>query len=91
MRPSIHRIRINLEDILVESRVDPNDVPHLVIYLQLERRHGRIKVHPVEILQQQDLRVPLAPVPRLGRLGRLAHLDDHDVPGGQLCPTSSKT
>jgi hypothetical protein len=68
-----------LENILVKRRVDPNDIPHLVIDLQLEGRHGRIKVHAVEVLQEQDLRITLASVARLGRFGGLADLDDDEV------------
>lgn len=93
-----YSIRIHLEDILVERRVDPNDVPHLVIDLQLERAHRRFKVDPVEVLQKQDLRVPLAPVPRLVGFGRFADLDHYDVPEisqvgaetyGTTCPSCS--
>ena len=30
-----HRICIYGEDILVERRVDPNNIPHMMIYLEL--------------------------------------------------------
>ena len=74
-----HCISIDSEDILVEGGVDSNDVSHLVVDLQLERRHRRVEVDPVEILHDKDLTVTLSSVTRLRSLGRLADLDDDDV------------
>lgn len=54
-------------------------VPHLVD-LQLERRHGRIEMNPVQVVHEEDLTVTFAPVSRLRALGRLADLHDHHVP-----------
>jgi hypothetical protein len=46
---------IHREDILVERGVNSNDIPHLVVNLQLERIHGRIEVDLVQITHQEDL------------------------------------
>ena len=75
-----HCIGINSEDIFVEGRVDTDDVAHLVVDLQLEWRHGGVKVHAVEVLHEEDLTVTLATVTRLRPLSRLADLHDDDVP-----------
>lgn len=43
-----------------------------MIDLQFKRGHGRVEMYPVEIVQEQDLRVPLPSIARFGCLGRLA-------------------
>ena len=45
-----------------------------MINLKLQRRHGLIKVHSVQIVQQQNLTVSLCMVARLSALGGLATL-----------------
>ena len=76
---STYGIGIDLEDILVECRVDPNDISHLVIDLQLERAHGSIKVDTVEILKEQHLGISLSSITRFRSFGRFANLDDDNV------------
>ena len=78
-------VSIHSEDILVERRVDTNDIPHLVVDLELEGRHRSVEVHTVEILHEKDLTVTLATVTRLGALRRLSDLDNNDVPTGVRC------
>ena len=80
---STYCISVDSEDVLVEGRVDTDDVAHLVIDFQLEWTHRRIKVDPVEILKQEDLTVTLATVAWLCALRRLADFDDDDVPGAR--------
>ena len=57
-----HGIGVDLEDILVECRVNSDDVPHLMVDLELQRRHGRVEVNSIEVLQKQDLRVSFTSV-----------------------------
>jgi hypothetical protein len=83
-RQQTYRIGINGENVLVESRIYANNVPHLVVDLQLERRHGRIKMNAVQVVHEEDLTVTLAPVSRLRALGRLADLHDHHVPAEEF-------
>jgi hypothetical protein len=83
-RRQTYRISINGENVLVESRIYANNVPHLVVDLQLERRHGRIEMNPVQVVHEEDLTVTLAPVSRLRALGRLADLHGHHVPAEEL-------
>ena len=45
-----HSISVDLEDVFVKSRIDANDIPHLVIDLELQRRHGSVEVDSVEVL-----------------------------------------
>ena len=45
-----------------------------MINLKLQRRHGLIKVHSVQIVQQQDLTVSLSTVARFSALDGLATL-----------------
>lgn len=78
IRNTTYCISINHENILVEGRVDADDVAHLVVYFELQRRHGSIKVHAVEVVEEQDLGVTFATVTRLLTLAGLANLhDDH--------------
>jgi hypothetical protein len=77
-----NRISINSKDVLIKRGINSNHIPHLVINLQLERGHGRIKVHTVEVVHNQDLTVTLATITWLGALRGLANLDDDHVPNG---------
>jgi hypothetical protein len=43
-------IGINLEDVFVESGIDTNNIPHLMIDLQFQWRHGSIEVNSIEEL-----------------------------------------
>lgn len=74
-----HRISVDLENVLVEGRIDSNNVSHLVIDFQLQRRHGRVKVDSVEVLQEQDLRITFSSVSWFIGFGRFSDLDDNDV------------
>lgn len=60
-----HGVRIDLEYVLVEGRIDADDVPHLMVDLQFQWRHGCVKVDSVEVLQEEDLRISLSSVTRL--------------------------
>jgi hypothetical protein len=75
-----HGISVDGENVLVERGVDTDDVPHLVIDLELERVHGQIEVDAVEVVHEEDLRVTLATIAGLGALGGLADLNDDHVP-----------
>ena len=72
-------IGVYCEDILIESGVNTNDIPHLMIDLQFQRRHGRVEVYAVKVVQKEDLTVTLATVTGLRPLSRLADLDRDDV------------
>jgi hypothetical protein len=82
-----YRISIHLENVLVKSRVNPNDIPHLMVNLQLERAHRCVKVHAVEVLHEQDLRVSFAAIARSVRLGWLANFDHYNVSASSAFPT----
>ena len=43
-------IGIDLENIFVESRINTTDVPHLMVDLQFQWRHGSIKVNSIQEL-----------------------------------------
>ena len=45
-----YRIGIDREDVLIEGRVDTDDVPHLMINFQLQWCHGRIEMDAVEVM-----------------------------------------
>lgn len=74
-----HSICINHEDVFVKCRINPNDVSHLMINLQLHRRHRGVEMHSVEVVKEQNLRVSLASVTGLGSLTRLPDLDNDDI------------
>ena len=80
-----HGVRIYLEDVLVKGRIYAYNVSHLMVYLQLERRHWRVKVDSIEVLQKEDLRVPFPSVTGLGRLGRLSDLHDDHISKDSTC------
>ncbi|KAF8509359.1 hypothetical protein BU17DRAFT_70459 [Hysterangium stoloniferum] len=77
-----------------ESRVDTDDIAHLMIDLKLERCHRSIEVNTVEIMHTQYLRVSLSTIARfrsLGGLPDLATLQLTDVPGpGLLFPKGTR-
>ena len=79
-----YSIGIHHEDVLVECRVDTDDVPHLMIDFEFQRGHGFVEVDMVEILQQEDLRVSLAAITWLVALAGLADFDHHNVSENRL-------
>ena len=74
-----HGVSIDLEDVLVERRIDTDNVSHLMVDLQLERVHRGVKVNSVEVVQKQDLGITFPSISRLAALGRLADLDNDHV------------
>ena len=54
------RVCTRHEHKLVKRRIDANHALHLMAQFQLERCHGRIQVHAVQISQQNQLAVSLA-------------------------------
>jgi hypothetical protein len=74
-----HSIRVHHKDVLVKGRVNANDVSHLVIDFELQRVHGSIEVDPVEIMQEQYLRITLATIARALTFARLSDLDDDHI------------
>jgi hypothetical protein len=74
-----NRIRIDRKDVLVKRRVDPYHVPHLMINFEFQRGHGRIEMHTVEVVHEQDLAVSFAAIARLGPLRGLADFDDNHI------------
>ena len=74
-----HRVCIDRKDVLIKRGIDPNHVPHLMKDFEFQRRHGRIKVHSVEVMHQQNLTVPFTAIARLGALRGFANLDDDHV------------
>lgn len=73
------RVGVDHQEVLVEGRVDADDVLDLVEDLELGGSHRRIEVDAVEEAHEEHLRVALAAVAGTVALGRLADLDDHDV------------
>ena len=49
--PRTHRIRINLENILVKGRINTDYIAHLMEDLELQRIHRCIEVHSVEVVK----------------------------------------
>ena len=47
-----------------------------MVHLELKRCHGEVVVHTVQESHEDDLRVTLSAVTRLGDFRRLANLDD---------------
>jgi hypothetical protein len=78
-----YRIGIHHENILVERRVNADDIPHLMVNLEFERAHRRIKVHTVQVMEQQDLGVTLPTITGLLGLSGLAGFDDNNIPINQ--------
>ena len=74
-----HGIGIDLEEVLVEGRVDSDDVPHLMVNLEFQGSHGSVEVNSVEVSKEEDLRVSLSSVSRLRPFRRLSNLDDDHV------------
>ena len=74
-----NRIRIDRKDVLVKRRIDSNHVPHLMINFEFQRGHGRIEMHAVEVVHEQNLTVSFAAIARLGPLRGLAHFDDNHI------------
>lgn len=74
-----HRISIHGEDVLVKCRVYTNNVPHLMIYLELQRRHGSIEVDTVQIVHKENLTISFTTITRLRALRGFANFDDDHV------------
>ena len=75
-----YRISINRKDIFVKRRIDPNYVSHLMIDLELQRRHRSIKVDSVQVVKEENLTVAFATIARLRTFSWLADLDDDHIP-----------
>lgn len=74
---SAYRVSIHGKDILIERRVDADDISHLVVNFQLQWGHRCIEVNAVQVMHQQDLTVSLSTIARLGPFRGLSNLD-HD-------------
>lgn len=74
-----YSVSIDRKDILIEGRINSNDVPHLMIDLQLQRGHWRVKVYPVQIMKEENLTVSFAAISRLRTLSGFADLDDDHI------------
>jgi hypothetical protein len=74
-----HRISIYCENVFIECWINPNNVPHLMIYLQLQGRHGSVEMDSVQIVQQKDLAIALATVAWFRAFCWLADLNDDHV------------
>ena len=74
-----NRISVHGEDILVESGVDSDDVSHLMVYLQLQRRHRGVEVNSVEVVHQEDLTVTFATISGSRAFSRFADFDNDHV------------
>jgi len=79
-----YRISIHREDIFIERGVYPDDISHLMIYLEFQWRHGCVKVDPVQIMQQKNLTITLATIARFGTLSGLANLHDNHISEGAM-------
>ena len=75
-----YRIGVDSEDVLIEGWVNTNDIPHLMIDLELERSHSSVEMNPVEVLHDQNLTVTLSTVTGLGAFCRLPNFDHDNVP-----------
>lgn len=60
-----HRVSVNSKDILIEGGVDADDISHLMVDFQLQRRHRSIEVNAVQVVHQQDLAVTFSAITRL--------------------------
>ena len=47
----MYSISISRKDILIKRRINPNHIPHLMIYLQFQQRHRQIEMNPIEVTQ----------------------------------------
>ena len=75
---SAHRVGINGKDILIEGRVNTDDISHLMVDFQFQRGHRSIEVDAVQVVHQHDLTVTFSTVTRLGSFRGLSNLDyDH--------------
>ena len=81
---SAHCVSINSKDVLVERRIDANDVAHLVVNFQLQRGHRSIEVNAVQVVHQQNLTVTFSAITRLGPFCRLSDLDYDHIPIGAV-------
>lgn len=75
-----HRIGIHSEDVLVECRINSDNVPHLMINLELQRGHRCVEVNFVQIAHQQDLTVTFPSIAGFRPLSRFADFHYNDVP-----------
>ena len=61
---SDHCICINLQYKLIESWIDTDDVPNLMVHLELHGCHGKVVVNAVEEAHENHLRVTFATITR---------------------------
>ena len=62
MKTSTHRIGIDSEQVLIERRVNTNNIPHLVVNLEFQGRHRGIEVYTVQVMHDKNLRITLATI-----------------------------
>ena len=74
-----YRISMCCENVFVECRISPDKVSQLIVYLQLQKRHGSIEMDSVQRLQQENLTVVLPMVARFRTLRWFADLDNDRV------------
>lgn len=79
MQHKTYSVRIDSKDILIKGWIYPNDIPHLVVNLELQRRHRAVEVDLVEVRHEKDLTVTFSAVTRLLTFARLADFNDHHV------------
>ena len=79
VRRVTYSIGIHCEDVLVECRVNTDDIAHLMVNLELKRRHRSVEVHPVQVLHDENLTITLSTITRFRALGGLSDLDNNDV------------
>jgi hypothetical protein len=74
-----HSICINGEDVLIESGIDANDIPHLMVDLQLHWIHWGIEMDAIKVMHDQNLGVSFTTIARLRALRGFADFDDNHV------------
>ena len=79
-----YRIGIHGEDVFIKRRINANNISHLVVNLQLQRRHWHIEMDTIEVMQQEDLRVSLSTIARFRSFSGFTDLGDDHVPMQKL-------
>lgn len=74
-----NRVCINSKDVFVESGFNANDIFHVMADFEFQGRHRGVEMNLIEVLEEQDLTVTFATIPRFRTLCWFSDLDYDQV------------
>jgi hypothetical protein len=76
---TLSRIGIYFENVFVECRINPDNILHLMVNLQLQRQYRSVGMDSIQIVEQENLTVVLPKIARFRPLCCVPGLDSDHV------------